>query len=153
MAVKVYVLLAMLMFAGIVSPIAHAQLIGGIGNLSNTVLSILGLVPCNVGIPFSTSNFFPNAVVQLRCNVTVVASTTTNSIGLFSIQTASPFGQLGDLIGNCNITVATPLVTCNPSLPTTANLASVLTFVNSTIGGLITNLVAVNFTIFEGITN
>ncbi|KAJ3699855.1 hypothetical protein LUZ61_003560 [Rhynchospora tenuis] len=143
MAVKVYVLLAMLMFAGIVSPIAHAQLGGLIGGLL-TSFSVTGIVPCNVGnsLNSSTFNVFPNATVQFRCGSTIIATTTTNSTGGFQIVTGSLLTNLVDLLRKCNILVTTPLVTCNASLPTDGNLASPLTTVGPILG--VVSLVAEN---------
>lgn len=61
MAVKIYVVLTMLVFAGVVPPLAHAQL-GGLGNivgLLTGLLSVTGIVPCSVGnsINLSTIGF------------------------------------------------------------------------------------------------
>ncbi|KAJ1699356.1 hypothetical protein LUZ63_007868 [Rhynchospora breviuscula] len=146
MAVKVYVLLVVLMFAGVVLPIAHAQL-----GSPSLVTVISGTVPCNVGNNISLStpnNVFPNATVQLRCSGNVVASTTTNSNGGFSIVIPSLLISLEDLI-NCNIVVTTTLFSCNASLPTDGNLVSPLTFVNTIVG--IARLAAVSFTFVRGL--
>ncbi|KAJ1699357.1 hypothetical protein LUZ63_007869 [Rhynchospora breviuscula] len=118
MAVKVYVLLAMLVFAGVVMPIAHAQLGGLLGGILSSVLSVNGVVPCSIGgdsSNSSTTSVFPNAGVQLKCGDNVVGSTTTNSNGAFSIVGLL---TLVNLLGSCKIIVTTPLASCNVSLPT-----------------------------------
>ncbi|KAJ4793399.1 Pollen Ole e 1 allergen and extensin family protein [Rhynchospora pubera] len=131
MAVKVYVLLAMLVFAGVVTPIAHAELLGGI---LGTVLSVKGIVPCSIGGNSSTTSVFPNAGVQLRCASSVLGSTTTDNNGAFSIVGLLPL--VFNLLG-CNVVVTTPLVSCNASLPSTGSLTAVLKPVVSNLGILL----------------
>ncbi|KAJ4764513.1 Pollen Ole e 1 allergen and extensin family protein [Rhynchospora pubera] len=145
MAVKLYALLAVLMFAGVVLPIAHAQL----GTLVST---ITGIVPCSLGnnISLPTTNVFPNASVQLTCGGNAIATTTTNSSGGFSFVIPSLLVSPVDLISKCNILVTTPLVSCNASLPTDGNLVSPLTFVNTTVSGIV-RLAAVSFAFVRGL--
>jgi hypothetical protein len=59
MAEKMYVLFAALVFAGFVTPIAHAQL----GILSSLV-NITGVVPCSAGgsVNAGTSSVFPSKI-------------------------------------------------------------------------------------------
>ncbi|XP_078160560.1 phylloplanin-like isoform X1 [Carex rostrata] len=152
MAVKIYVVLTMLVFAGVVPPLAHAQLgLGNIVGLLTGLLSVTGIVPCSVGnsINLSTTGF-ANATVQLRCNNNVVGSTTTDAKGAFTIDTVLPITLLSNLLG-CNVFVATPLVTCNASLSSAGNLVAQLEGIFTSILG-VTNLVTGNFTVQQTIT-
>ncbi|KAJ4764514.1 hypothetical protein LUZ62_074889 [Rhynchospora pubera] len=133
MAVKVYVLLAMLVFAGVVTPIAHAQL-GLLGGLLS-LISVKGLVPCSIGDNSSNSSItsvFPNAGVQLICGGNVVGSTTTNSNGAFSI--VGLLTLVPNLLGSCKIVVTTPLASCNVSLPSTGYLTAQLDPISNLLG-------------------
>ncbi|XP_078160050.1 phylloplanin-like [Carex rostrata] len=150
MAVKIYVVLTMLVFAGVVPPLAHAQL-GNIFGLLTGLLSVTGVVPCSVGnsINLSTTGF-ANATVQLRCGNNVVGSTTTDNNGAFSIVTALPTTLLS-LLSSCKLVVVTPLVNCNVGLPSTGNLLAPIVSTLSSILGL-TNAVAGTFSLQQIIT-
>ncbi|XP_078160561.1 phylloplanin-like isoform X2 [Carex rostrata] len=152
MAVKIYVLSTMLVLAGVVPPLAHAQLGGIIGGILTGRVDVRGVVPCGVGnsINLSTNSVFPNATVQMRCNNNVVGSTTTDAKGAFTIDTVLPITLLSNLLG-CNVFVATPLVTCNASLSSAGNLVAQLEGIFTSILG-VTNLVTGNFTVQQTIT-
>ncbi|KAJ3699856.1 hypothetical protein LUZ61_003561 [Rhynchospora tenuis] len=148
MAVKGYVLLAMLVFAGVVTQIAHAQLdLGLLGGILNSLLSVNGVVPCSIGGNSSTTSVFPNAGVQLRCGGKVVGSTTTNSNGAFSI--VGLLTLVPNLLGSCNVVVTTPLASCNVSLPSTGFLTAGLNPVSNLLG--IINLVPGVFSLVQNI--
>ncbi|XP_047319138.1 phylloplanin-like [Impatiens glandulifera] len=89
-------------------------------------LNITGSVACSLNGSFGVGNAsvppFPNATVQLECGSgNVLASTTTNSSGSFSII-VNPFTNLVNILSGCKIAVPTPLSSCNASLPSTGSL-------------------------------
>nr|XP_043627229.1 phylloplanin-like [Erigeron canadensis] len=73
---------------------------------------------------------FTNATVQLMCGGIVVQTALTNSLGVFTmvVPDAQTLVQtlLSNLVSvvNCSVVVATPLSTCNSSLPQTGMLQS-----------------------------
>ncbi|XP_070042047.1 phylloplanin-like [Nicotiana tomentosiformis] len=121
-----------LLAALIASPAVVAQLVS---------IRISGVVLCSVNgnldvINGLTPQVFSNATVQLRCGTrNVVSSTITNGSGVFSLVVDSRVNTLPLLLSNCRLVVATPLSTCNASLPSVGLLASSLRIVNTGIGG------------------
>uniref|UniRef100_A0A1S3Y5D0 Phylloplanin-like n=1 Tax=Nicotiana tabacum TaxID=4097 RepID=A0A1S3Y5D0_TOBAC len=80
---------------------------------------------------------FADASVQLRCGArNVISSTITNRSGVISLVMDSHVNTLPLLLINCLLVVATPLSTCNASLPSVGLLASSLNLVNIGIGGV-----------------
>ncbi|KAK1360469.1 Pollen Ole e 1 allergen and extensin family protein [Heracleum sosnowskyi] len=97
-----------------------------------------GIVYCKINITLSPNGTvlgnpprFSNATVLLQCGNTVVANTTTNEFGAFSII-LNPLRFLLQNLLRCNIVVATPLASCNATLPSSATLVSDI--IPSTIG-------------------
>ncbi|XP_047326618.1 phylloplanin-like [Impatiens glandulifera] len=89
-------------------------------------VNITGSVACSLNGSFGVGNAsvppFPNATVQLECGSgNVLASTTTNSSGSFSII-VNLFTNFFNLLSGCKIAVPTPLSSCNASLPSTGSL-------------------------------
>ncbi|XP_075085488.1 phylloplanin-like [Nicotiana tabacum] len=121
-----------LLAALIATPAVVAQLVS---------IRISGVVLCSVNgnldvINGLTPQVFSNATVQLRCGTrNVVSSTITNGSGVFSLVVDSRVNTLPLLLSNCRLVVATPLSTCNASLPSVGLLASSLRIVNIGIGG------------------
>nr|BAJ25790.1 similar to T-phylloplanin [Nicotiana tabacum] len=121
-----------LLAALIATPAVVAQLVS---------IRISGVVLCSVNgnldvINGLTPQVFSNATVQLRCGTrNVVSSTITNGSGVFSLVVDSRVNTLPLLLSNCRLVVATPLSTCNASLPSVGLLAPSLRIVNIGIGG------------------
>ncbi|XP_047325751.1 phylloplanin-like [Impatiens glandulifera] len=93
-------------------------------------LNITGSVFCSLngssGVVNASVPPFPNATVQLECGSgNVLASTTTNSAGSFSII-VSLITYVVNIFSGCKIVVPTPLSSCNASLPSTGSLFSPL---------------------------
>ncbi|XP_057485077.1 phylloplanin-like [Actinidia eriantha] len=129
-----------LIIAVMAGSVAKAQL--GLGGLLG-LIRIQGVVYCtangNIGVNGTATPAFPNALVQLQCgNGNVVSSSTTNASGLFSIVVDPVQMLLSALVSNCNITVRTPLSSCNASLPSIGGLISTLQVIGSTVLGLLT---------------
>ncbi|XP_075086471.1 phylloplanin-like [Nicotiana tabacum] len=127
------IFLIFLLAALIATPIAVAQLVS---------IRIGGVVFCSVngnldvinGLP---TQVFPNASVQLQCGArNVVSITTTNGSGVFSLVLDPLVNTLPLLLSNCSLVVATPLSTCNASLPAEGLLQSPLQLVNTIIGSI-----------------
>nr|XP_009618324.1 phylloplanin-like [Nicotiana tomentosiformis] len=122
-----------LLAALIATPAVVAQLVS---------IRISGVVLCSVNGNLDVINgltpkfFLVNATVQLRCGTrNMVSSTITNGSGVFSLVVDSRVNTLPLLLSNCRLVVATPLSTCNASLPSVGLLASSLRIVNIGIGG------------------
>ncbi|KAJ3683692.1 hypothetical protein LUZ60_013919 [Juncus effusus] len=132
MAIRVYVLFAVVVLVGVFTGGAQAQLLG------LNLLNITGIVPCSIGGSINAANspVFPYAGVQLVCNGNVISSTTTNSNGVFSIVTGLTTSLLNLLTSGCKIVVNTPLVNCNVALPSTGTLQSGLLGGLGGLGGL-----------------
>nr|CAD1828487.1 unnamed protein product [Ananas comosus var. bracteatus] len=111
--------MAIAVFAGLGAHQAQAQ-------LGRALIS--GIVPCSTGnlINAATAPVFPNATVQVRCGGNVLASTTTDSNGAFSMSLDLVSSLLSALMNSCNLVVDTPLISCNASLPATGVLQSAL---------------------------
>lgn len=59
-----------------------------------------------------------DALVQLQCGTgNVVSAVTTNKVGVFSILLDPSQFSIPSLLRNCSLVIATPLATCNSSLP------------------------------------
>ncbi|KAL5541875.1 hypothetical protein UlMin_009585 [Ulmus minor] len=156
MALKSF-LFVFLLVGVMAAPIAEAQL-GGLGGLGGIVGGLLGLiriqgsVSCSLNGGINANGIaapaFPNALVQLQCgNGTVVSSSTTNSGGIFSMV-LDPFQFiLSSLLTDCRLAVATPLASCNASLPSVGGLLSPLQFIGNTLNGLlnIANIIPAGF--------
>nr|BAJ25792.1 similar to T-phylloplanin [Nicotiana tabacum] len=121
-----------LLVALIATPAAIAQVVS---------IRISGVVLCSVNgnldvINGLTPGVFSNATVQLRCGTgNVVSSAITNGSGVFSLVVDPRVNTLPLLLSNCRLVVATPLSTCNATLPSVGRLASTLN-VNTSIGGV-----------------
>ncbi|XP_047332157.1 phylloplanin-like [Impatiens glandulifera] len=93
---------------------------------------------------------FPNATVQLECGSgNVLASTTTNSAGSFSII-VNLFTNLVNILSGCKIAVPTPLSSCNASLPSTGSLFSPLQQIGPNIVNGILNVTNNGFQFLPG---
>ena len=68
----------------------------------------------------------------------MVATTTTNAIGVFSftLDFTQVFLSAGVGLSNCNLVVITPLSTCNPTLPPVGVLISSIVFVRTDVLGV-----------------
>ncbi|XP_006658960.1 phylloplanin-like [Oryza brachyantha] len=89
---------------------------------------VMGYVPCKNGTSMKSSSApgFPNAVVQLRCADAVDAAAgnaTTDGKGWFRMA-MNTSTALSSVASGCSLVVATPLATCNASLPETGTLES-----------------------------
>nr|GEZ47260.1 pollen Ole e 1 allergen and extensin family protein [Tanacetum cinerariifolium] len=77
------------------------------------------------------------ALVQVTCGGNVVASGLTNAAGIFNILLNPLQFLLTSVLSSCQLVVATPLATCNASLPAGAILQAPLQFVGNTVLGLL----------------
>ncbi|KAI3756601.1 hypothetical protein L1987_56423 [Smallanthus sonchifolius] len=117
----------------------------GVGAL----LNISGVLFCSVNGSVVNGTTptppFPNATVQLSCDGTVLASTTTNQSGAFTIS-VNP-AQVLTIVSSssCMLVVPTPLSTCNATLPSTGSLQSLLQIVRDVITGIVTSIVPLGF--------
>ncbi|KFK39011.1 hypothetical protein AALP_AA3G189100 [Arabis alpina] len=126
---------------------------GGLGGLLS-LANIDGVIFCtaNGNLPLTGTSAppFANAGVQLQCGRqnTVVATSTTNSVGIFSFPANLIQMVLRTLISDCRVVVTTPLATCNANLPL-GSLVSQLAVVGSTINGLlnVVNVAPTGFTL------
>ncbi|XP_075086466.1 phylloplanin-like [Nicotiana tabacum] len=127
------VFLIFLLAALIATPVVVAQL-GSIRISGVVFCSVNGTLDVINGL---TPKIFLNAPVQLRCGArNVISSTITNRSGVISLVMDSHVNTLPLLLINCLLVVATPLSTCNASLPSVGLLASSLNLVNIGIGGV-----------------
>ncbi|CAI9779751.1 unnamed protein product [Fraxinus pennsylvanica] len=120
-----------------------------IADATTVTASINGTLFCTVngslGVNGSATPVFPNALVQLQCGGgnTVVASATTNSAGMFAINLnfnilgPSPVTLANLLGGRCRLRVATPLVSCNSTLPPGNLVSAPLRLIVTASNGLI----------------
>ncbi|KAK1407017.1 hypothetical protein QVD17_38627 [Tagetes erecta] len=69
-----------------------------------------------------------DAVVQLSCDGSVRATAITNETGAFTMTVSRNRvpNDLNALISSCKAIVATPLSTCDPTLPSTGNLQGII---------------------------
>ncbi|XP_071691903.1 phylloplanin-like [Rutidosis leptorrhynchoides] len=144
---KSVVLVTLLIFV-----IAATQIEAQLGLLS--VINVAGNLFCSlngnaVANATTPTPAFQNALVQVSCGGNVIASALTNQQGQYNIVLNSPVQALSALLSNCNLVVATPLSSCNASLPSLGNLQSPLVFLGNTLRGLlnIVNLVPTVFTL------
>ncbi|KAL5713104.1 hypothetical protein ACHQM5_015212 [Ranunculus cassubicifolius] len=138
MALKCFLFVSLLLVIGSTAPLsAEAQIIGNLLGL----LRIQGLVPCTnattnatVAVNGTAIPPFPNAVVQLQCGSSVIASATTILTGRFSIVLNDRLDPqiMASIIPNCSLVVKTPLSNCNATLPATGTLTSRLQVVTNT---------------------
>ncbi|XP_056854086.1 phylloplanin-like [Raphanus sativus] len=150
-----------------VSPMAKAQLLGGLGAFSVVgaswwwrwwwcpwrilgLINIQGVLRCSANGNVSAPAFV-NAGVQLQCGGqnNVVSTATTNGAGLFSMLVNPIQLVLSQLLSDCQVAVTTPLATCNAALPTGQLLSSPLALVGETVSGLlrVANLRPTGFTL------
>ncbi|KAM0001469.1 putative phylloplanin [Helianthus debilis subsp. tardiflorus] len=116
---------------------AEAQLIPRI-----PVFNITGNVSCSVNgsIAVNSTNPlppFPNALVQVLCNRIVRGVAITNRAGAFNIIFPSILINNQNIASSCRAVVATPLTTCNATLPSTGTLQAQLQVVSSIVVGLL----------------
>ncbi|KAI3756599.1 hypothetical protein L1987_56421 [Smallanthus sonchifolius] len=108
----------------------------GVGGL----LNISGIVSCSVNASVNGTTPpppFPNATVELSCDGTVLASATTNQSGAFTISVNAL--QIPTILtSSCKLVVATPLSTCNATLPSTGSLQAPLQIVRNVVNGVLT---------------
>ncbi|XP_076894550.1 phylloplanin-like [Bidens hawaiensis] len=113
---------------------AEAQ---GLPPLLTAVFNVSGIVSCSINAT-TTAPPFPNALVQLSCGRNTIASAVTNAIGGFNIFVTPSQVNLGALLSSsCRVIVATPLATCNETLPLTGTLQGPLQLVGSTVLGVL----------------
>ncbi|XP_076894551.1 phylloplanin-like [Bidens hawaiensis] len=92
------------------------------------VLEVIGNVSCTA----NASIVFNDAVVDLSCGGNVRGMAVTNAMGTFGmILSPSPFDP-STLLTSCKIILATPLSSCNSTLPSTGTIEAPLQVVNST---------------------
>ncbi|KAI3689487.1 hypothetical protein L2E82_47446 [Cichorium intybus] len=125
---------------------AQAQLgLLGIININGTIFcSANGNAVANAITPTPP---FSNALVQLMCGGNVISSALTNGLGVFNIALNPLQFLLSNLLSSCNIVVASPLSSCNSSLPSTGFLQAPLQLIGNTIRGLLSiiNLIPLPF--------
>ncbi|OWM74065.1 hypothetical protein CDL15_Pgr008376 [Punica granatum] len=117
---------------------ADAQLLGPIGGLLG-LLRIDGILFCslNGSANVTATPIFPNAAVQLKCGGAVISTSITNASGAFSFMLNPLQFLVSNVLNNCQLTVTTPLSTCNAALPSLGQLVSPLQSLGSTIIGLL----------------
>lgn len=96
---------------------------------------IMGFVPCNNGTSMKTGSApgFPNALVQLQCtDGAVAANATTDGRGWFRMA-MNTTATLSSVASGCDLVVATPLASCNATLPAAGTLESGLRLLVSMI--------------------
>ncbi|KAD6454296.1 hypothetical protein R6Q59_016086 [Mikania micrantha] len=140
-----YISLIIVLVVVLVTPQAEAQLLPPtppIGLI--TVLNVTGVIGCSLNGSINTAPPFQNALVNLTCGSTVVASNTTNMSGTFviTLSNLAPSIVSALLSGGCKVVVDTPLATCNASLPLTGILQAPLQIVGNTVNGTV-NLITV----------
>ncbi|XP_068661914.1 phylloplanin-like [Aristolochia californica] len=134
-------LLLLVLFVSVASLVAEAQLGGLLG-----LIRVSGTVFCtangNMGTKGTVTPVFANAQVQIQCGASkqVVSSSTTDSNGVFSILLDPITSLLSSLLSDCNLVVATPLSTCDASLPVGGILQSPLRFLGKSLQGLLSIL-------------
>ncbi|KAJ6722104.1 POLLEN OLE E 1 ALLERGEN AND EXTENSIN FAMILY PROTEIN-RELATED [Salix viminalis] len=150
MAFKSLLFFALLSAAMVAAPVAEAQL-GLIGGLLG-LIRIQGTLFCtangNMGANGTATPVFPNALVQLQCGGNVVSTSTTNGSGVFSILLDPLSYILSSLLTGCSLKVATPLASCDSTLPSLGGLLSSLQFIgNTTLGALLSvaNIIPAGF--------
>ncbi|XP_076932961.1 phylloplanin-like [Bidens hawaiensis] len=131
------------------------------------VFNIIGIVLCLINgsvngttsaPPFPSKNTIPNlysysyVVVQLSCGGNTTASTVTNALGGFSIKVTPPQFTLSILLSSCKVVVATPLSSCNPTLPSTGTLQGPLQYTGTTTGGTVNTLLVGLSTLLQNIS-
>ncbi|XP_076881356.1 phylloplanin-like [Bidens hawaiensis] len=126
---------------------AEAQLGGllGLFNIGGTIFcSANGNAVANSTTPTPP---FANALVQISCGGNVISSGLTNGSGVFSIVLNPLQFLLTTLLSSCNLVVASPLSSCNSSLPSTGILQAPLQLAGTVIRGLlsIVNLIPGTF--------
>ncbi|KAI4303189.1 hypothetical protein MLD38_038850 [Melastoma candidum] len=136
---------------------AEAQLgfLGGIIQGLLNLIHIQGVVPCSQTISTALNGtlppVFPNAQVQLMCGSgNILASTTTDASGIFSLVVNPLQFLLSDILGNCKLVVPTPLSNCNPAFANIGGtLQSTLQLVGSILSGFlnIINVIPAGFNI------
>ncbi|KAL8263692.1 hypothetical protein R6Q59_021822 [Mikania micrantha] len=143
MAMK-YISLIIVLVVVLVTPQAEGQrLIPPIG--VTTVLNVSGVVACSLNGSSNSAPPFTNALVNLVCNGSVVASNTTNQSGTFTIILSNPVRTIlsSILSGGCKIVVATSLATCNATLPSTGTLQAPVQIVENIVTGLLSTLIGI----------
>ncbi|CAI9291438.1 unnamed protein product [Lactuca saligna] len=122
---------------------AEAQILGipglsgllGIININGTIFcSTNGNIIPNVATPTPP---FSNALVQVTCGGNVIASAITNGLGGFNIVLNPLQFLLTSILSSCNVVVASPLSSCNSSLPSTGFLQAPLLLFGNTVRGLL----------------
>ncbi|KAJ0537865.1 putative phylloplanin [Helianthus annuus] len=136
MAMKSIILITALV-AVLVATQAQAQFnFPGVGSR----LNISGILSCSANASVNGTNPippFPNAVVQLVCGGNVVATTTTNGTGAFSIFLSQFQALLSTILSNCILRVPTPLSNCNATLPSNGTLQAPIQFLGNSIRGVL----------------
>ncbi|KAL8263691.1 hypothetical protein R6Q59_021821 [Mikania micrantha] len=139
MAMK-YISLIIVLVVVLVTPQAEAQQLVSPSGLT-TMLHVSGDVGCSLDGSINPAPPFPNALVNLVCGGSVIASNTTNQSGAFTILLTVLQTTITDLSsGACKIVVDTPLATCNASLPSTGTLEAPLQIVENIVNGLFNTL-------------
>ncbi|KAL8263689.1 hypothetical protein R6Q59_021819 [Mikania micrantha] len=141
MAMK-YISLIIVLVVVLVTPQAEAQQpLPPIG--LTTVLNVSGVVGCSLNGSINSAPPFQNALVNLVCGRTVIASNTTNQSGAFTIL-LTPLQTITALFsGACKIVVATSLATCNATLPSTGTLQAPLQIVGNIVTGFLNTLIGI----------
>ncbi|KAD4178253.1 hypothetical protein R6Q59_021831 [Mikania micrantha] len=132
MAMK-YISLIIVLVVVLVTPQAEAQLFPPIG--LTTVLNVSGVVGCSLNGSINSAPPFQNALVNLVCGGSVIASNTTNQSGAFTIFLNPIQTIIALLSGSCKVVVATSLATCNSTLPSTGTLQAPVQILGNTIVG------------------
>ncbi|CAH1453881.1 unnamed protein product [Lactuca virosa] len=137
MALKSMIVLVALLVA---ASQAEAQIPGLSGLLG--IISINGTIFCSTNgniIPNAATPTppFSNALVQVTCGGNVIASAITNGLGGFNIVLNPLRFLLTSILSSCNVVVASPLSSCNSSLPSTGFLQAPLQLIGNTVRGLL----------------
>ncbi|XP_068658220.1 phylloplanin-like [Aristolochia californica] len=134
-------LLLLVLLVSVASLPAEAQL-GGLLGLIRVRGTVFCTVDGNIGASGTATPAFATAQVQLLCGATkqVISTTTTDSNGVFSILLDPLTLLLSSLLNDCKLVVATPLSTCDASLPVGGILQSPLQFLGKTLQGFLSIL-------------
>ncbi|PWA34429.1 pollen Ole e 1 allergen and extensin family protein [Artemisia annua] len=151
MAMKSIVLVSLLVVV-----FASSQAEAQVPSVSGSLININGTIFCSLNgniVPnaVTPTPAFANALVQVTCGGNVVASTITNAAGIFNIFLNPLQFLLSSVLSSCQVVVATPLASCNASLPAVGLLQAPLQLAGTTVLGLlnVVNLVPALFQIIQ----
>ncbi|PWA95323.1 hypothetical protein CTI12_AA050490 [Artemisia annua] len=134
MAIMKIIVLVSLLVVVLASSQAQAQLPSGSGSL----LNITGTIMCSLdgaAIVPDEATPTPAFPIQLTCEGKVVSSAITNADGTFNIVLNLQHSLLARVLSSGQVVVATPLASCNASLPADGFLHAPLQLAGTTVSG------------------